>query len=185
MRMRRAVPVLVAVGALALSACGPATGGGRPGAAGGAPAARAPTGATVSPGAVAERLRFTATTVDGATFNGASLAGRPVVLWFWAPWCPTCGAEAPQVSRLAARFAGRVSVVGVAGLDKLDAMRWFVARAGVSGLTNLADESGAVWRRFGVTAQATYVLLDGAGNVAYRGFLDGAELADRAAGLVG
>ena len=28
---------------------------------------------------------FTGSTVDGAPFDGAELAGTPVVLWFWAP----------------------------------------------------------------------------------------------------
>jgi thiol-disulfide isomerase/thioredoxin len=130
-------------------------------------------------------LAFTATTMDGARFDAATLAGKPTLLWFWAPWCPTCGAEAPQVTRLAARYAGKVNVVGVAGLDKLSAMREFVARTRVSGFVNLADEAGAVWRRFGVTAQATYVLLDAAGKVVYAGYLDDDELTARLDRLAG
>ena len=30
-------------------------------------------------------LQFTATLADGGEFDGTSLAGRPAVLWFWAP----------------------------------------------------------------------------------------------------
>ncbi len=123
--------------------------------------------------------------MDGAPFNAATLAGRPTVLWFWAPWCPTCAGEAPQVSRLAARYSGKVNVVGVAGLDKLPAMREFVTRTKVSGFINLADESGTVWRRFGITAQATYVLLDASGQVVYTAYLDDNQLADRLAQLAG
>ena len=29
-------------------------------------------------------LEFQGSTVDGAAFDGGSLAGRPIVLWFWA-----------------------------------------------------------------------------------------------------
>jgi thiol-disulfide isomerase/thioredoxin len=36
----------------------------------------------------AQLLRFDAKTVDGKDFSGQSLAGKPAVLWFWAPWCP-------------------------------------------------------------------------------------------------
>ncbi|NGY62180.1 redoxin domain-containing protein, partial [Lentzea sp. NEAU-D13] len=39
---------------------------------------------------VPDQLKFTAKTVDGKDLNGADLAGKPVVLWFWAPWCPKC-----------------------------------------------------------------------------------------------
>ena len=51
------------------------------------------------PAAVADdRLDFTGTSLSGAPFNGASLQGKPAVLWFWTPWCPFCNAEAPSVS---------------------------------------------------------------------------------------
>ncbi len=202
--MRRhpvAVPVLLIAAVLTLAACGAGTAGQQPGAAGAVSSAQPPVSpagagaspvagtasahATAGPGTVPASLQFSATTVDGAPFNAATLAGRPTVLWFWAPWCPTCAGEAPQVARLAARYTGRVNVVGVAGLDKLPAMREFVTRMKVSGFVNLADESGTVWRRFGITAQATYVLLDAAGRVVYTGYLDDTELAARLARLAG
>ena len=60
-------------------------------------------GLVSAPAAVADdRLQFTGTTLSGAPFNGASLAGKPSVLWFWTPWCPFCNAEAPSVSQVAA-----------------------------------------------------------------------------------
>ena len=34
----------------------------------------------------ATTLDFNATTVSGDPFDGASLDGKPTVLWFWAPW---------------------------------------------------------------------------------------------------
>lgn len=33
----------------------------------------------------AKALQFTAPLLGGGTFDGAALAGRPVVFWFWAP----------------------------------------------------------------------------------------------------
>ena len=41
--------------------------------------------ATVATAAVPEALRFTAPLVGGGTFDGAAIAGRPTVFWFWAP----------------------------------------------------------------------------------------------------
>jgi hypothetical protein len=35
---------------------------------------------------VAEAVRFEAPILRGGTLDGASLAGRPVLLWFWAPY---------------------------------------------------------------------------------------------------
>ena len=51
-----------------------------------------------------DRLNFTGTTLSGAPFDGASLQGKPAVLWFWTPWCPFCNAEAPSVSSVQPRI---------------------------------------------------------------------------------
>ena len=142
----------------------------------------APTGAADPPArdqaSVAERadLNFTVATLDGGTFDGRSLAGKPAVLWFWAPWCPTCAAEAPHVRQFADQYAGKITMVGVAGLDKVANMHRFVDLTNVDNIPHLADEQGVVWRRFGVTAQSTYALLDASGTIVHRGYLDEADL---------
>jgi peroxiredoxin len=135
---------------------------------------------------VPQTLTFTSTTVDGKSFDGASLAGKPVVFWFWAAWCPRCRAAADDVAAVHRDFTGRVSVVGVAGLDSGDAeMRSFVADRGIGGFTNLADDKGTVWRRFEVTTQEYYVLLDPAGKVVHKGPLTAQALRDRVTALTG
>ena len=128
---------------------------------------------------------FTATTLDGASFDGASLAGKPTVLWFWAPWCGTCRSQAPGVTETATRFAGKVNVVGVAGLDDPTAMRQFVSSTGVSAVPHLSDEQGVVWKRFSVVEQSTFVLIDAGGSVVFRGSMPGGKLAGRVADLAG
>ncbi len=44
------------------------------------------------------------------------------MLWFWAPWCPTCRAQIPTVSGLG-EYADQVNVVGVGGLDTQETSR--------------------------------------------------------------
>lgn len=47
----------------------------------------APTSAATTPATtVAGPLQFAGATVDGGRFDAATLAGTPVVLWFWAPF---------------------------------------------------------------------------------------------------
>jgi peroxiredoxin len=133
---------------------------------------------------VPEALGFTATTVDGKPFDAATLAGKPVVLWFWAAWCPRCRAAADEVSAVQRDFADRVHTVGVAGLNSGEgAMRKFVADQGIGNLVNLADDDGEVWQRFGVTTQEYYVLLDAAGKVVHKGPLTPEALRDRVTAL--
>ncbi len=107
-------------------------------------------------------LSFAGTTTDGARFDGSSLAGKPVVFWFWAPWCPVCKSQIPQVEALASQYAGEVNVVGVGSLDSGSAIDDFAA--GLDGLTILSDENGEVWKHFGVTEQSSFVIFDAAGK---------------------
>jgi thiol-disulfide isomerase/thioredoxin len=154
-------------------------------------AAAPATTAVSSPGptsaaAVPETLRFQIMTVDGGTFDGAALAGRPAVLWFWAAWCPRCRAAAPDVAAVQREHAGRIAVVGVAGLRSgQDAMRRFVADRGIAGFPNLADDDGVLWRRFGVTTQEYYVIIDADGMVVHKGALSIEDLRRRVAALAG
>jgi hypothetical protein len=41
---------------------------------------------TNAPVAVPAALDFSATTIDGSEIELGQFAGRPVLLWFWAPW---------------------------------------------------------------------------------------------------
>ena len=166
----RGLLTVVMAAALALAGCG-ATPGDR----------RLETAAdgAVGPTATGGGYNFTVATLDGATFDGHSLAGRPAVLWFWAPWCPTCLGQAKQVNGLAADYAGKATVVGVAGLGAVPEMHEFVDLARLSGFPQLADEQGVVWKRFGITAQSTFVVLDAEGTVTASGHLDPAELPGR------
>ncbi|TDC57567.1 redoxin domain-containing protein [Actinomadura sp. KC345] len=105
-------------------------------------------------------LEFKGETLDGEAFDGASLAGRPVVFWFWAPWCPKCLSEGPDVAKAAGKHGDRVSFVGVGGLEK-DKSRLgdFVSRTGTGKLTQLDDRTGKLYSHFKVTSQSSFVFM--------------------------
>ncbi|WP_030543782.1 redoxin domain-containing protein [Streptomyces albus] len=135
---------------------------------------------------VPDAFRFTGETLDGQKFDGAELAGKPTVLWFWAPWCPKCKAQGPETAKVAQEFEEKAHVVGVAGLDKPAAMKEFVGSAKVGGFPQLNDEPGALWRKFGITEQSTYVVLDKTGKRVFTGNLPAGEgLAGKVGELVG
>ncbi len=64
-------------------------------------------------------------------------------------------------------------------------MRDFVRDRGISGFVNLADDDGVIWRKFGVTAQEYFVLIDASGAVVYKGLLGTPELRERVSALKG
>jgi thiol-disulfide isomerase/thioredoxin len=156
---------LVIAVTLLLSACSPAVGPAPSGPA--APAGGQETAVTA--------LEFRATTLDGSPFDAATLTGTPVVLWFWAPWCTICRAEAPDVAAVAAEYAGRVTFLGVPGLGEVADMREFVADTGTGGMTmtHVVDADGALWQRFGVVAQPAFAFVAADGTVqTFGGSLD-------------
>jgi thiol-disulfide isomerase/thioredoxin len=179
--LTRSLLALLAAIAIFIAACGSDT----------KPEPSAPPAAT-SPAAtspattdtnVPAQLQFTVKTIDGHEFKGESLFGRPAVLWFWAPWCPTCQREAPMVGRIADGNSD-VTFVGVAALDEVPAMQNFVNTYPVKGFRHLADTDGAVWAKFGVTQQPAYAFVsaDGAVDVV-TGSVSESELTERVRAL--
>ncbi len=124
-------------------------------------------------------LDFSSRTLAGAEFSGRSLANKPAVLWFWAPWCSTCQAEAPTIAQAAAQHPD-VTFVGVAALDQVPAMNQFVSNYRLGGFTHLADTDTSVWRHFGVTAQPAFAFVAPNGTVeVVKGTLSAPDLAQR------
>jgi len=107
--------------------------------------------------ATAADLNFTGTTLSGATFDGASLQGKPAVLWFWTPWCPFCNQEAPSVAAVSAANPG-VTFVGIATRADNGALQNFVSKYGLN-FTNINDADGSIWAMFNVPWQPAYVFL--------------------------
>jgi thiol-disulfide isomerase/thioredoxin len=178
--------VLIAATAAAgvLAGCGspatPAAGEALPVAAG----ASAPAPAPAAPGAVPASLKFTGTTLDGKAFDAATMAGKPTILWFWAPWCATCASEAMSISDLRDEYADRLNILGIAGMGSNADMHEFVTDLEVGAVPHLDDEPGKLWKKFGVTEQSTYVILDRAGAVVARSYLDDLQLTTKVKSLV-
>lgn len=136
-----------------------------------------------SPGAVPEALSFTGTTLDGTAFDAATLVGKPSVLWFWAPWCPTCLQQAPGVREAAAANGGTVNMVGIGGLDSANALPAFVKLAKIEAIPHLADDKGEIYKHFGISEQSYFVFLDAGGNITFKGKLGYDEIAPKIAAL--
>jgi thiol-disulfide isomerase/thioredoxin len=126
---------------------------------------------------------FAGTTVEGKPFSGASLAGKPTVLWFWAPWCPTCLQQAPGVREALERSSATVNFLGVAGLDTAANMPAFVKLAKIGAMTSVADPEGVIWKQFKIAEQSFFVVLDAAGTEIYRGRLRADDIPAKIAAL--
>lgn len=84
-------------------------------------------------------------TPQGGTLAMASLQGRPVLLNFWATWCPPCVEELPLLDDFYQKNAANGwQVVGIA-VDKAEAVQAFLSRQPVRFPVVLAQADGLRW----------------------------------------
>ena len=86
-------------------------------------------------------------TTDGLTLTNADIAGRFVVLNFWAPWCPPCVREMPDIDRFAQSAAGKNALVIGLAIDEPANVDKFVAAHPVSYPISILGYAGLAWAR--------------------------------------
>ena len=79
----------------------------------------------------------------------------------------------PQVEGIAAEHAGELNVIGVGSLDSAEAIADFASD--VDEVVHLEDVDGELWKRFGVTEQSSFVLLDADGAVVFEAGYGGTD----------
>jgi thiol-disulfide isomerase/thioredoxin len=85
--------------------------------------------------------------LDGRPVALAPAPGRPLVVHFWATWCPSCKGELGDLDA-AARSCSGVDVVAVnVGEDPRDVAEWLAERPPT--LRVLIDPGGKAWRASG------------------------------------
>lgn len=105
------------------------------------------------------------TTLDGAPFDLASLAGKPVVINFWGPSCVPCRDEFPLLkAKLAQHAAEGFTVVGVLTDDPVEPARDFVAKYGAAWPT-VIDPDKSIKAAYRVAARPQTYFVDGTGVI--------------------
>ena len=110
-------------------------------------------------------------TLEGPMFDLASVVGkRPVVIEFWATWCPLCKKLEPAMAAARAKYGDRVSFVHIGVPDNQSPERQaaFVKERELTG-TFLFDRDHVAMKAFAVPHTSYLVVLDAAGKVMYTG----------------
>ena len=117
---------------------------------------------------------FALQSVDGGTVRLSDFAEQPVVLNFWATWCPPCRREMPLLNSVHLQFADEgLVVLGIAVAESVALVRAFRDESGVDypilvdseGDTPSPDTSSALLARLGPTGLPTTVFLNKEGVI--------------------
>ena len=90
--------------------------------------------------------------------------GRPVVVNFWASWCPPCLREMPAFERVHQREGGRIGFVGVNHRDDRDSALRLLGRTGVTYPSGF-DPDGQVADSYRLVGMPTTVFVSPSGRV--------------------
>ena len=114
---------------------------------------------------------------DGARVADlAALAGRPVVINFWATWCHACIDEFAAFEKMRETYGSRVAFITVSN-EPLGVAASFLKRRGLA-LPLLEDSQGSVFSAYSVAVFPVTVVVGASGRVSYVsvGGLDWPEL---------
>ena len=109
--------------------------------------------------------------LDGKSVDLGSYVGKqPVLLEFWATWCPLCKALEPALTAAHARYGRAVQFVAIGvGVNQTPAsIRRHLAEHPLP-FPVLFDAGGAAVRAYQAPTTSYIVLLDKAGKVTYTG----------------
>ena len=99
---------------------------------------------------------------DLATWRAAH-AGRPVLLYFWAEWCPICKATASNVGSVGADWPVITIAIQSGPAEQVarvmagNGYRW----------PTLADPAAEVLRRYGLAGVPSFVIINPAGHIRF------------------
>ncbi|HBH36292.1 MAG TPA: alkyl hydroperoxide reductase [Gammaproteobacteria bacterium] len=104
--------------------------------------------------------------VDGGKHRLSDYRGKPLIINFWATWCPPCREEMPSMNRAWRKVKDEVSMLAVNVGEDEDTIFIFSADYPID-FPVLLDRSGAVIKQWPVKGLPTTFVLDRDGNIRY------------------
>jgi thiol-disulfide isomerase/thioredoxin len=115
-------------------------------------------------GGTIQELRLPQLEGDGAV-EYTAYADRPLVINFFASWCPNCIAEMPEFERVHGLLGDRVAFLGVSQSDAREASIDLARETGITYDTAI-DERGEFFRAVGGVGMPTTIFVRPGGEIA-------------------
>lgn len=111
---------------------------------------------------------FELTTMQGQQLSLQGLAGRIVVMDFWATWCPPCRESVPELKDLTKRYpTEKLTLISVSADEDEKTWREFVAKRKMD-WAQYRDADHKILDDFGIRSFPTYLVIDGDGVIKQR-----------------
>lgn len=116
-------------------------------------------------------MEITGTLLNGQPFDQKSLAGKVVLVDFWATWCGPCVAEIPNVLEQYQKYHDKgFEVVGISLDEDRETLEKFVAEQKIPWPILFEKPGGEGWRHplatfYGISGIPTVILIGRDGNV--------------------
>ncbi len=108
---------------------------------------------------------FSLQDLNGNTVTLADYKGvKPVVLDFWATWCPNCQRDMPRLNQYYEKYKDQIEVIGVNLQENKSLVEKFVEQRGLT-FPIVLDPASLASRSYSVRYTNYHVLIDKAGNI--------------------
>jgi len=97
---------------------------------------------------------------------GDYIGKKPVLLVFWASWCPLCRSAVPRLNSISS--AAKMQVIAVNVEENRRKASSFISQYGAA-YPVVLDSDGKATTAFQIPGVPAYVIIDTAGRIVYRG----------------
>lgn len=108
---------------------------------------------------------FEAEYLNGTPISLYELRGKPIILNFWATWCPPCVREMPVLDEFQQRYENEIIVLGVNLGEKDEAIENFLKRVNVS-FAIVKDKNKSIEESYNLIVRPSTFFIDKNGIIA-------------------
>lgn len=112
---------------------------------------------------------FTVEMLDGSKVTLSALQGKPILLIFWATWCPPCRLELSKLQEhIIDRYGDKINVLPISRGEERAKVEEYISKMGYTFAVGL-DGDQSIYRKYATNYIPRCFVIDAKGKVLYSG----------------